>query len=214
MKTNYLIFPLLLACLLLNSCDFLEHRLNRPTAVPVETRQTESKPVRTATKPPSAKSKYLEQKQHVARLLEAKDFPAALDLITREVEQGTDEKQLQKEYLSALNGAIAQGESALAEQNPQQAGLLYRAALNNFPKTAELSRNSELPPSALTEKIELCANKLMEDGLKEYRVGNLNKAIEEWQKISSFYPHHKASQKAIQTANVQLANLKKIETDQ
>ena len=214
MRKNHLIFPLFLLCLLLNSCGILEHRLSKPKAAPVESKNIKKKPVSSATKSPRADSRPLVQKQQINRLLEATDFPAALVLIRQEVGRGIGEKDLQEQYLSALNGTIDLGESALTAHHPKQAGLMFRVALNNFPKAAELTGKADLTSSALNEKINLCADKLMENGLVAYRTGNLSKAIEEWQKISSFYPQHQASQKAIQTANIQLANLKKIEIDQ
>ena len=214
MRKNHLIYTVFLFCLLLNSCGFLEQRLNVPTAAPAKSQPIQEKSVRTAAKPPRSDNKFLRQKQQIHHLLEGTDFLAALDLIRQEVGRGIGEKELQEEYLSALNGVIDQGEAALIEHHPEQAGLLFRAALDHFPKAAELSRNADLTPSALNVKINLCVDKLMENGIIAYRVGNLGKAIEEWQKISSFYPQHQASQKAIRTANVQLANLKKIESDQ
>jgi len=214
MKTNDLIYPLLLLCLLLNSCGILEHRQHLPGVAPTEPQPIRKNPIRTVTTPPRTDSRSLVQKQQINHFLAVKDFPAALILIRQEVGRGIGEKDLQEEYLSALNGAIDQGESALTLNNPQQAGQMFRAALNNFPKVAELTRSADLTPAALNEKINLCADKLMENGIIAYRVGNLSQAIEEWKKISSFYPQHQASQKAIQTANIQLVNLKRIETDQ
>ena len=44
----------------------------------------------------------------------------------------------------------------------------------------------------------------MEQGLMNYRAGKLDDAIKVWEKIIVFAPQHQASQKAIQTAFVQL----------
>jgi tetratricopeptide (TPR) repeat protein len=219
MRINYLLFPLLLLCLLLNACGFLESRLNlHPVAStkphPIVKKNSEQKPAKTVRKPPRTHSKAVADKEKLNRLLEATDYLAALALIRQELGRGIGENELRVESLSAINGAISQGESALAGNNPEQAGLLFRAARDNFPETAELDRNTGLTPLELDAKINLCADKLMVAGIIAYRAGNLGKAIEQWQKIFAFQPQHQASQKAILTANIQLANLKQIETDQ
>lgn len=213
MRINYLFLPILLLCLLLNACGILENQLNTHSVEMAKQQEQGKVPTKTTTTS-HTDNNVLVKKQDINRLLQELDFLAALTLIRQEVERGASEKELQEEYLSALNGAISQGEDALTGHDPEQAGLLFRATLENLPKDAKLCRGTGLTAPLLEAKINLCADKLMEAGIIAYRTGNLNKAIEEWQRITSFHPRHQASQKAIQTANVQLANLKQIKTGQ
>jgi hypothetical protein len=53
----------------------------------------------------------------------------------------------------------------------------------------------------------------MERGLAAYRSGDLDQAITDWKLIRAFAPEHQASRKALQTAEIQLANLKKVRAE-
>ena len=234
MRTTTICYPaILLALLLLTSCARLESLLKEqhgtPGAqvpavakkqVPSVAKKNEVRPAITVVKDDKAlaikreRERLAQKKEEINLRLEAGDFPAALEEIRREAGRGTPESDLAAEILPALNGAIAQAESQLQGNNPAQAGLLYRASLDGFPRDPELAAKVKLTAPELETKIGLCADKLMEKGLSAYRIGNLNDAIEIWKQVLVFQPQHQASQNAIQTAYTQLQNLKSITADQ
>ncbi len=153
------------------------------------------------------------KKQEINRLLEEGEALAVLELIGQERQQGTSEKKLAVEYPLALNGVIEQGQSLLAGNRPGQAGKLFRSVLNSLPESSDLLSNVILISGELESKIELCGKQLMEQGLIVYRAGQLDDAIEVWEQILAFDTQHQAGRKAIQTAKVQLTNLKRIKAD-
>lgn len=153
-----------------------------------------------------------EKKQALRSHIEAGEFVTALHFLELNDRQSSPSTELAGLYRRAVNGAIHQGHSRLAADQPGKAGLLFRAALNNYPHTPRLADEIALTPGQLESKIAVCAEKLMEQGLTLYRKGHLNQAIQVWQKILAFAPHHEASQKAIRTAHTQINNLKKIES--
>ena len=131
----------------------------------------------------------------------------ALALIRSAIHQGYEETAFDSNYPEALNGVLNQ--ALLLQQNDQarDAGMLYRTAWASYPKDDKLQAETIMNLTEIDASIELCANRLLEKGLAFYRTGNLEKALEYWEKISEFHPEHKVSLRAIETTRVQLANL-------
>jgi tetratricopeptide (TPR) repeat protein len=150
-------------------------------------------------------------RQNIRQQLAAENYPAALALIRA---SGLSEAELAEEVGRALKGVLTQAEGFLQKDLPEKAGPLYRAALDGYPKTPAGAARIETNPAGITAGIETCADRLMERGLAAYRSGDLDQAIEEWKLIHVFAPRHQASRQALQTAEVQLANLKKMRTEQ
>lgn len=151
------------------------------------------------------------KKQAIDLQLEQGDVLAALKWVDPYLRQGTCGKSLSDAYLRALNHAILKGRSRLAENRPEEAGQLFRAASESFPKNSDLALKVLMTPAELDGRISFCADQLMEQGLMEYRQGRLEDAINIWEKIAVFAPGHQASRNAIRTAYTQLTNLKKID---
>jgi hypothetical protein len=204
----------LLTLLALISCGHLDRRPQAQQASPDRAGAPEPGAKDSKVLTSEQESERLSQKKdEINRRLDAREFLAALKETKREVNRGTPEKDLAPEYLLALNGVIVLGQSQLIKDNPGQAGLLFRAGLDSFPKDPDLASAVDLTPAELEAKIEFCADKLMEKGLIAYRVGNLNDAIEVWKQAFAFHPRHQPCLNAIQTAYTQLKNLKSITDD-
>ncbi|MDX2480260.1 MAG: hypothetical protein QNK24_07975 [Desulfuromusa sp.] len=196
----------------------LKEQLDKePPPQKVGTKQSQPKTVEPENSGALAKKQYqaqlLRKKTELNNLLEKRDFLTALLAAVEGIKQGVQEEELTREYLSALNGVVEQGGLQLDANHPDQAGLLFRAALNSYPKDVELVTGAELTTEELETSIALCAKMLMERGLTAYRSGELNDAIGLWKRVLEFDPQHQASQKAIQTVSTQLTNLKKITDD-
>jgi len=58
--------------------------------------------------------------------------------------------------------------------------------------------------------METCANRLMEQGIVEYRRGRLESAIRKWKGVLTITPGHQQAKKSIDTATIQLQELKKL----
>jgi len=186
------------------------------TETETETKQDQENHAATPSKTPAPSDKAPgaeKKRQRLRRQIEAGEFLTALHRLDLKDRQFNDAPELAELYRRAVNAAIRQGQSRLAADKPGKAGLLFRAALTNYPQGARLADEIILTPGQLESKIAICAKKLMEQGLTVYRKGQLHQAIEVWQKILAFAPHHEASQNAIRTAHIQLNNLEKIEND-
>jgi hypothetical protein len=158
---------------------------------------------RTTEEPVAARQKI---RQHLA----ADNHPAALALV---LSSGLAETALAEEYGLALRGVLKQAEGYQGKDLPEKAGPLYRAALDGYPATPAIAAKVGMRPAGITAGIETCADQLLERGLAAYRSGDLDQAIRTWKLIHVFAPQHQASRKALQTAEVQLANLKKVRAE-
>ncbi|OGP78142.1 MAG: hypothetical protein A2V86_03085 [Deltaproteobacteria bacterium RBG_16_49_23] len=58
-------------------------------------------------------------------------------------------------------------------------------------------------------KIESCRKILFENGLAQYRSGNLNQAISVWRSILTFDPQNQEVKKAVDTALLHSRNLER-----
>ncbi len=153
-------------------------------------------------------------KNEIARQLAKENYLLALSALHQGVENGQSESSLTSEYLQVLQGIFQQAEALMAEEEFDEAGLFYRAALDGFPRDEEVAKKAPLSKEVIQSKIEACADQLMENGLLSYRSGELDTAIGTWKKILVFQPQHEASQKAIHTANLQLTNLNSMDKEQ
>ncbi len=175
----------------------------RPEVVPGPAGILEAKP--TVIVPP------VTPKEEINLLLEQQNPLAALTMIHQMVEDGPPEITLSSEYLRALQGVLQHAEKLMEKGDYNEAGSRFKAALDRYPRDAELVALAPLSSEQLKARIDACADQLMEDGLRAYRTGDLKTAIGTWEKILSFQPQHEASQKAIHTAALQLTNLKTLE---
>ena len=62
----------------------------------------------------------------------------------------------------------------------------------------------------LTAKIRTCKKNLFENGLEQYRSGNLDQAISIWKGILTFDPGDQEIKGVVDKATLQLENLQKI----
>ena len=210
-------FLILLAALLTVSCTAHQvQRAEKPDTVTPTPKVDKGKPVaRQSVKKSKVKAeKPVFNRKTVNLYLEGGDYRSALEVVEQERARGVPEKDLTGEYLKSLNGAIEKAQSLLAENDPGQAGQMFRVALDAYPVEAGLVQETGLQSAELEAALKLCADKLMERGLVAYRAGNLGQAIQIWKEALTFYPDHQASKKAIETTHAQLANLEKLVTEE
>lgn len=202
---RYLLLPILAVLVLLNSCR--TSPVSGPTPV-VSPAPVAKYPVPQAPQPIEPAGLSLRQKirQHLA----ADNPPAALVLIQS---SGLPEAELAEEYGQALKGVLNRADELARRDQPDKAGPLYRTALDGYPKTPAVAARVGTSRAGIAAEVDACADRLMERGLLAYRSGDLEQAIRIWKPISVFAPQHQASRQALRTAEVQLANLKKVRSE-
>ena len=146
------------------------------------------------------------RKQRATELIEQKEYLLALNFINQE-----KRRDLDQEYLMVINGLIVSGEESFQRENYSEAGLFFRKVLENYPGRKSMRAKVERPREWLVSRITTFSEKLMVQGLSEYREGNLPAAIETWKKILRFNPGYQPAKKAIETTEAQLKNLKSID---
>lgn len=208
MKSGFrLLLPILAILCLLNAC-----RSSPPTAGPASA--IRPSPTTVAIAPPVPQPvapTAATLRQRIRQELAADSFPAALELI---LTSGLPEAEWAEEYGQALRGVLSQAAVLVQKDLPEKAGPLYRTAQESYPKAPAIAARLETSPTEIEARVDACANRLMERGLEAYRSGDLESAIRTWKLIHGFSPRHQASRKALQTAEVQLANLKKVRAEQ
>ncbi len=136
---------------------------------------------------------------------------AALMLIGREVGSGMPEATFANEYVQAVNVLLREGEQLMAQGNCARAGVIFGHINHYFPQNPELAQRLDQSSVAVTNRLALCADRLMDRGLLLYRSGKLPEAMAVWRQILEFAPDHQARQ-ALETAALQLKNLNEIDS--
>jgi tetratricopeptide (TPR) repeat protein len=148
--------------------------------------------------------------QRARRLLGKQDYPGVIALFKDETEKGVDEKVLANEYLVAANSSLDQADSSMEQGHYAAAAILMKSVQDSYPRRSELQKKIVASPVQITQKIDICSEKLMEAGLVAYRSGAFTTALEIWQQILEFNPEHQAALNSIQTTQLQLSNLKNL----
>ncbi|NIO16813.1 MAG: hypothetical protein GTN70_07415 [Deltaproteobacteria bacterium] len=151
-----------------------------------------------------------ENQEKMAYLVRKKSYANTLDGIRKGVDGGRKEVSFGDDYVSALNGRIAEGKRRMKGEDFESSGLLFRSVIEMYPKTKELRSRVKEKPEQIVAYINLSSEKLMEVGMSHYREGNLGNAIRTWRKVLRFNPDYAEAVKAIETATVQLKNLKSL----
>ena len=140
--------------------------------------------------------------QKASALLNRKEYAQVLNLIGRDKRD-----EFFAQYCLALNGLIASGEEKFQKDQYNQAGMAFRKVLNAYPEKKAQRENVDRSRTWVEAHLEASSERLMIQGLLEYRAGRLEGAIETWKKILLFSPEDRAAKKAIETATIQQRNL-------
>lgn len=114
-------------------------------------------------------------------------------------------------YSEAINNLIGRGDSRMKRKDYKGAGVSFRKAIDYYPRDASVSKKIKLSRRKLQDNIRICSNSLMEAGLMKYRAGQIEDAISIWKGIRLFDPGNSEAIKALDTATIQLENLRKLE---
>lgn len=150
-------------------------------------------------------------KQQISRDLQEQRPDRALGRIQASCASGDRESNFTDLYPATINALLDQ--AGAAGSDPGQAGRLYRLARQGLPMDVSLQKDIRLSATEIDQKIDQCANELMQLGLKFYRNGQLNAALDIWNQISTFHSEHRPSQIAIKTTRTQMHTLELISKD-
>jgi hypothetical protein len=192
MKTSSGLILLFAAAIGLAACSSRESSLVRdgqhPAAV-IPKRQQQVSPLR----------------KKVVSLLEKKNYRQAIELMN-----GKNREGLEREYILALNGMLEEGNDAFSSGDNAVAALNFKGVLNAYPVEHSLRDRICHDPKRIRALLEACVNRMMEQGLEEYRHGNLESAIRKWKELLAISPGHQEAKKALDTATVQLQTLQRM----
>jgi len=146
-------------------------------------------------------------RRKVATLLERKKYRQALDLMN-----GKNREGLEREYVLAVNGLLGAGNDAFASGDYAAAARAFKEALTAYPPEPSLRHRVSHDQKQIRACMEACVNRMMEQGLEEYRRGRLERAIRKWKALLAINPGHREAKKALDTATVQLQALQNLQS--
>ena len=150
-------------------------------------------------------------RKKLADLIQNRDYTSAIDLIMVEIKNGKHEITYDGLYVASINGLIENGMEYYAERDYGRAGIAFTKTIDNFPSSRSIAYRIKSSPKEIKPYIKTLTDKLMEEGLKEYRGGNLGNAIITWRKIVEYHPDYSEANKMIDITTIQMKNLKTIE---
>lgn len=138
------------------------------------------------------------------RLVSAGDCPSALAAWHAMLADYAGDAGVLKEYASAATAIRASGNQELEKKNYAQAGAIHSLLLRNYGTFESARPPVKFSRKDLEEAIAVCRVSLTNEGLSEYRKGNLAKAISIWESLLAFDPGNAAVRKAVDTARSQI----------
>jgi len=145
--------------------------------------------------------------------LKSGDVQKGIDIYRSLIQQYSWDTTVRYFYVSLLESIKGQADLDFERKDFARAGRTYRILLKNYSTLTDLERFPSYNAGSLDTGIETCRKILFEDGLEQYRSGNLGQAISVWRNILTFDPENLQVKKAIDKAIRQVRNLEKIKSD-
>jgi tetratricopeptide (TPR) repeat protein len=190
------------------AADVLKHQ---PPAADVQKHQQPAADVTMHNPPPAVVQKHQPQvsplHKKVDSLLEKKNYRQAIELM-----KGRNHEGLEKEYILAVNRLLEAGDDELSRGNYVAAARSFKTVLDAYPSDPFPRERLSHDPKQIRSSLETCANRLMEQGIEEYRHGRLDSAIRKWKSVLMIIPGHQQAKKSLDTATIQLQELKNLKS--
>lgn len=164
-----------------------------------------AKPQQPAAATPKRQQQVPSLHKKVVSLLEKKNYRQAIELMNNRNREGLD-----REYVLAINGLLGVGDDAFSLGDYAAAARSFKGVLDAYPAEPSLKERVSHAPKEIRAYLETCANRLMDQGLEEYRRGRLENAIRKWRGVLMINPGHQQARKSLDTATVQLQALQKL----
>ncbi len=152
-------------------------------------------------------SRRLFTEEQVSSHLKAGEFRKAVDLCKEIYQRYPQDQTVRSGYIRTLESIKTRGDRAFEGRDFALAGCVYEMVLRNASSVNHLNGSFSFSREGLTAKIRNCRKILFEDGLKQYRSGNLNQAILLWKSILVFDPENQEIIKAVDMTSLQVRNL-------
>jgi len=158
-------------------------------------------------------SQMLPAEKQARSCLKNGEVQKGIDIYRGLIQQYPWDTTVRNGYVSLLESIKGQADLDSKRKDFAQAGRTYRILLKNYSSLSHLNRFLSYNAGLLNTGIETCRKILFEDGLEQYRSGNLSQAISIWRDILTFDPENLEVRKATDKATLQTRNLKKIKSD-
>ena len=145
--------------------------------------------------------------------LESGDVQKGIDIYRGLIQQYPWDTMVRYFYVSLLESIKGQADLDFKRKDFAHAGRTYRILLKTYSALGDLERFLSYNAGLLDAGIETCRKILFEDGLEQYRSGDLGQAISVWRNILTFDPGNLEAKKAMDKAIRQVRNLEKIKSD-
>jgi tetratricopeptide (TPR) repeat protein len=147
--------------------------------------------------------------EQVSCYLKTGEFQKAIDIYKEIYQKYPRDLTVRRGYIKTLKSIKGSGDRAFERSDFALAGCVYEILLKNFSSVTHLNGSFSFDREGLTAKIKSCKKILFENGLEQYRSGNLNQAISIWKSILVFDPENQEIKKAVDMATLQFKNLQK-----
>ncbi|HRD01618.1 MAG TPA: hypothetical protein PLP57_03105 [Candidatus Saccharicenans sp.] len=144
----------------------------------------------------------------IEQSLKAKKYEQASNLLLEASKESPGDVRLKKQAERLLTELKSSGDKSLADLDFARAGWYYGLARKNWTKFKAYTGQLSFKLEDLSSAIKVCSQQLTNQGMIEYRKGNLKGAISIWESILTFDPENEQIKKAIQTARAQLQQIK------
>jgi len=138
------------------------------------------------------------------------EYKEAIAIYSAACDRNPGNEDLLDTYTEALETVRVTADRAYENQDFAKAGELYstlsHSGFGQKPLQEELSFDADY----LGKRIRACSKTLFELGIVKYRAGDLQNAIAIWKQVLVFDPADQEARTAIETAKIQLQNLKQI----
>ena len=145
--------------------------------------------------------------------LKSGDIQKGIDIYRGLIQQYPWDTMVRYFYVSLLESIKGQGDLDFERKDLAHAGRAYGILLKNYSTLGGLERFLSYNAELLDTRIEICRKILFEEGLEQYRSGNLGQAISVWRNILTFDPENLDAKKARDKAIRQVRNLEKIKSN-
>ncbi len=145
--------------------------------------------------------------------LRTRDLQGGIDVYKSLIHQYPSDKRVRNCYASLLESIKVQADLDFERKDFASAGRTYRILLKNYPSPTHGKRSLSYNAGFLKARIETCQKILFEQGLEQYRSGDLTQAISTWKNILTFDPENLEVKKATDKALYQSKNLRKIKSE-
>lgn len=142
--------------------------------------------------------------------LAASNYGKALDTYSYSYRRDPQNRALRDHFIETIEQIKTRGDEAFHHHEYATAGTIYYAVHKKCNQHKDITPFLSFDSFFLHKQIRSCSKILTENGLEKYREGNIGDAIFLWKTVISFDPENREVQKAIDTATIQLENLKAI----